>query len=80
MVLDLILVHCFHFQPLIGGKNVAIFGVDDSSSVYINNKKKDILFLEEGPTQGLDDTKMTEDAKYFINFPISQMTYCLDLH
>ena len=55
-------------------------GVDDSSSVYINNKKKDILFLEEGPTQGLDDTKMTEDAKYFINFPISQMTFCLDLH
>ena len=27
------------------GKNVIIFGVDMSSSVYIDNKKKDILIL-----------------------------------
>ena len=26
-----------------------------SSSVHIHNKKKDILILCEGPTQGLDD-------------------------
>ena len=26
------------------------------SSVHIDNKNKDILILEEGPTQGLDDT------------------------
>ena len=26
-----------------------------SSSVHIHNKKKDILILGEGPTQGLDD-------------------------
>ena len=40
------------------GKNVIIFGVDMSSSVDINNKKKDILILDKGPTQGLDDTKL----------------------
>ena len=25
-----------------------------SSSLYINNKKKDILILDKGPTQGLE--------------------------
>ena len=29
-----------------------------SSSVHIGNKNKDILILGEGPTQGLDDTKL----------------------
>ena len=29
---------------------------------------KDILVIDEGPTQGLDDTKITSEAKYHINF------------
>ena len=32
-------------------KNVIIFGAEMSSSVYIDNKSKDILILGEGPTQ-----------------------------
>ena len=36
-----------------------IFGVDMSSSVHIDNKKKDILLLAKGPTQGLDGTRLT---------------------
>ena len=32
-----------------------------SSSVHIDNKKKDILILGEGPTQLLDDTKRTAE-------------------
>ena len=39
-----------------------------SSSAYVDNKKKDILILGEEPTQGLDDTKLTAEAKYPINF------------
>ena len=35
------------------GRNVIIFGVDMSSSPHIDNKKKDILILGKGPTQGL---------------------------
>ena len=35
------------------GQDVIIFGVDMSSSAHINNKKKDILILGKGPTQGL---------------------------
>ena len=31
-------------------------------------KKKDISIFGEGPTQGLDDTSLTVEAKYPINF------------
>ena len=40
------------------GKSVIIFGVDMSSSVHFVNKKKYILILGTGPTQGLDDTTL----------------------
>ena len=32
------------------GQNVLIFGADMSSSAHIDNKKKDILVLGNGPT------------------------------
>ena len=35
------------------GQNVLIFGADMSTSIHIDNKKKDILVLGRGPTQGL---------------------------
>ena len=41
------------------GQNVIIFGVDMYSSVNVDNKKKDILILDEGLTQGLDGTRST---------------------
>ena len=47
------------------GQNVIIFGVDMSSSVHVHNKKKDILILVEGPTQGVDDTTLTSEKKAF---------------
>ena len=68
------------------GKNVIIFGVDISSSVHIDNKKKDILvmnildILGKGSTQGLDDTALTEEAQYSINFSRSNTKFCLSLH
>ena len=48
------------------GKHVIIFGADMSSSVYIDNKYKDILILAEGPTQGLDNTALTEEANILL--------------
>ena len=42
-----------------------------SSSVHIDNKNKDILILGEGPTQGLDDSTLTTEAKCSINFTAS---------
>ena len=50
------------------GRNCIIFGVDMSSSVHVDNKKKDILILGEGPTQGLNGTTLTAEKKCSINF------------
>ena len=61
------------------GENVIIFGAYKSSSVYIDKKNKDILILGEGPTQGLDDTTLTADAKHFINFTQSGKKFVLSL-
>ena len=49
------------------GRNVIIFGVDMSSSTKIDNKKKDILILGKGPTQGLEHT-LTAEKMCSINF------------
>ena len=62
------------------GKNVIIFGVDMSSSVHIDNKKKDILIHGKRPTQGLDDIKLKAEAQYSINFSRSNRKFCLSLH
>ena len=35
------------------GQNMLVFGSDMSTSIHIDNKKKDILVLGRGPTQGL---------------------------
>ena len=50
------------------GKNVNFFETDMSLSVNTDNKTKDILILGIGPTQGLDDTTLTAEAKYSIHF------------
>ena len=47
-----------------------------SSSAHIDNKGKDISILGKGPTQGLDDTTLTTEAKYLINFSRSQRKFC----
>ena len=49
-----------------------------SSSVYIDNKGKDILILGEGPIQRLDDTSLIVEAKYTIYF--TQPEILLSLH
>ena len=62
------------------GRNCIIFGVDISSSVHVNNKKKDILILTKGSTQGLDDTTLTAEKLYSINFTENNKKFCLSLH
>ena len=62
------------------GRNVIIFGVEMSSSVHVDNNKKDILILGEGITQGLDDTALTTEKKYSINFTKNNKKFCLSLH
>ena len=60
-------------------KNVIIFGVDMRSSLHGDNKKKDVLILGEGPTQGLDDTTLT--AEKSIELILQSITkFSLGLH
>ena len=61
-------------------KNVIIFRADMSSSVHNDNKNKDILILGEEPTQGLDDTTLTAEGKYPINFTQPRKRFVLSLH
>ena len=50
-----------------------------SSSVHIDNKKKDILVLGIGPTQGLEHI-LTAEKMYSINFTVANKKFCLSLH
>ena len=62
------------------GKNCIIFGVDMSSTVDVDDKKKDIIILGEDPAQGLDGTALTAEKKYSINFTENNKKFCLILH
>ena len=50
-----------------------------SSSTKIDNRKKDILILGKGPTQGLEHT-MSVKKMYSINFTEHNKKFCLSLH
>ena len=50
-----------------------------SSSSKIDNRKKDILILGKGPTQGLEHT-LTAEKLYSINFTKENTKFCLSLH
>ena len=60
------------------GQNVLIFGADMSSSVHVDNKKKDILVLGKGPIQGLEHT-LTAEKMYSISFTVARKKFCLSL-
>ena len=62
------------------GKNDSIFGIDMSSSVHIDNKKKYSLIFSKGPTEGLGDSTLTEEAQHSINYSKSNKNICLSLH
>ena len=62
------------------GRNVIIFGADMSSSVQADNKDKEILILGEGLTQRLNDTTLTAEAKYSINFMQPNKRFVLSLY
>ena len=61
------------------GQNVLMFGADMSSSSHIDNKKKDILVLGKGPTQGLEHT-LTAEKMYSVNFTVTRKKFCLSVH
>ena len=50
-----------------------------SSTTKIDNRKKDILILGKGPTQGLEHT-FTGEKMYSVNFAKENTKFCLNLH
>ena len=61
------------------GRNVIIFGANMSSSPKSDNRKKDILILGKGRTQGLEHT-LSAEKMYSINFTQQNKQFCLSLH
>ena len=49
-------------------------------SIHIDNKKKDILILGLGPTQGLGEESLTAEKICSINFTVTKKKFCLSLH
>ena len=70
----------FSFQGGGFGQNVIIFGGDMSSSIHTDNKKKDILILSWGITQGLREHSLTAENMYLINFTVTKNKFFLSLH
>ena len=50
-----------------------------SSSAHIDNKKKDILVLRKGPTQGIEHT-LTAEKMFSINATLTKEKFCISLH
>ena len=61
------------------GRNVIIPGVEMSSSPHTDNKKKDILVLGKGPTEGLKHT-LTGEKLHSVSFTKNNKKFCLSLH
>ena len=55
------------------------FELDKTSSMHIDNKRKCILILGEGPTQRLDDPALTAEAKYSFNLTEANKRFILSL-
>ena len=47
--------------------------------MHINGRNKNILVLSKGPTQGLDNSTITAETKYPINFTKSKKRFVLSL-
>ena len=64
----------FSFSGTRLDKNVIVFGTDMSSSTKIDSRKKDIIILGKGPTQGL------EHKKFFRLVLQKETKFCLSLN
>ena len=47
---------------------------------HVENNRKYILILGKGTTNGLDDTTLTAEKKFSINFTESRKKVCFSLH
>ena len=62
------------------GKNVLIFGVDESSLVHQNNKANNIYVMGDLFVQGINDTTLYAEKIYSQNFTQPNKKFVLSLH
>ena len=62
------------------GRNVLIFGADMSFSIHRTNRANHIYLLGNGLTQGINDTTIYVEKKYFRNFTEPDVKFVLSLH
>ena len=62
------------------GRNVLIFGVDESSLVHSNNKANNIYVMGDGIVQRINDTTLYAEKTYRQNFTQPSKKFVLSLH
>ena len=62
------------------GRNVLIFGADMSFSILATNRGNHIYVMGDGLTQGINDTTLYVEMKYFRNFTEPNVKFVLSLH
>ena len=61
------------------GRNVSIFGVDMSFSAHATNRANHIYLMGDGLTQGINDTTLYAEKKYFRIFTETYSKFVLSL-
>ena len=70
----------FRMENINNGRNVLIFGVDESSLVHSNNKANNIYVMGDGIVQGINDTTLYAEKTYRQNFTQPSKKFVLSLH
>ena len=70
----------FSIGNINNGRNVLIFGVDESAVVHSNNKTNNIYVMGDGIVQGINDTTLYAEKIYSQNFTQPSKKFILSLH
>ena len=62
------------------GRNVLTFGADMSFSIHRTNRANHIYRMGDGLTQGINDSTIYSEKKYFRNFTEPNVKFVLSLH
>ena len=68
------------FDHTTNARNVLIFGADMSFSVHATNRANDIYVMGEAFVQGINDTTIYAEKKFYRNFTDPDKTFVLCLH
>ena len=70
----------FSIGNINNGRNVLIFGVDESYVIHLNNKANNIYVMGDGIVQGINDTTLYAEKIYSQNFTQQSKNFVLSLH